>query len=164
MSEISYRQATEADFPAIATMFEKMYTAFQAFGLDMPEVENFGDIYVESFRRTLGRFSVFFVAELDGQVVGFQSARIKRMPPYLGGAIVGETVGKWTEPHARRRGIGKKLVRLVVEWLREQGAHSIETPIPEGNTASLNLFKSLGYKPEWRMCRLKWENYLPEDE
>ena len=164
MSEIKYRQATEEDLPAIAAMFEKMYDAFGEFGLDTPTTENFGEIYIETFRRTLGRFSVFFVAEMDGQVVGFQSARIKRLPPYLGGAIVGETVGKWTEPHARRRGIGKKLVRLALEWLREQGVQSVETPVPEGNRASSSLFESLGYQAEWRMYRLHWDHYLPDHE
>ncbi len=41
------------------------------------------------FRRTLGRYSVLYVSEVDGEMVGFIVARIKRVPEYLGGVMVG---------------------------------------------------------------------------
>ena len=68
------------------------------------------------FRRTLGRFSVLYVCEVDGEMVGFIVARLKRVPEYLGGVMVGELKDMWVEPKVRRLGIGEKLLRLAIEW------------------------------------------------
>lgn len=164
MTEVTYRHATEDDLPIVASMYGKLDAAFRSYGLRVPEVPNIGEAYAESFRRTLGRFSIIFLAEMDGEVVGYQAARLKRLPEYMGGVLVGVTAGKWTEPKARRSGIGTKLARLGIEWLREQGAESVELQISEGNTASWELFKQMGAKPEWRLYRLTWDDYIPDED
>ncbi|MDX1437703.1 MAG: GNAT family N-acetyltransferase [Anaerolineales bacterium] len=164
MTDATYRHATEEDLPIVAGMYAKLDAALRGFGLGVPEVPDVGGVYAESFRRTLGRFSAIILAELDGEVVGYQAVRIKRLPAYMGGVLVGETAGKWTEPQARRTGIGTRLTRLGLEWLREQGAESVEIQIPEGNTASWELFKRLGFKPEWRLYRLAWDDYVTDKD
>ena len=164
MTEITYRPATEDDLPIVASMYGKLDAVLRGYGRRVPEVLNVGEAYAESFRRTLGRFSIIFLAEMDGEVVGYHAARLKRLPDYMGGALVGDGAGVWMEPKARRFGIGTKLARLSIEWLRDQGAESFELQISEGNTASWELFKRMGAQPEWRLYRLTWDDYVPDED
>jgi len=159
MAEVTYRLSEEADLPVIAGMYDQMDTYFRQLSYRFPEVENVGQAWLDSFRRTLGRFSVVYVAELEGQVVGFMLGRVKRVAPYLGGVLVGELSDMWVEPEARRYGIGDKLSRLTIDWLREQKVHSVEVQILEGNQPIWRLYEKMGFQPELRQIRITWEEY-----
>lgn len=162
MTPVSYRAATEADFPILIDFYQKLNTHFYSLGYRLPHPENVGEVWLDSFRRTLGRFSNVFVAEIDHTVVGFMLCRLKRVPAYMGGVIVGELSDMWIEPNARRMGIGDELSRLAIEWMRQQGAHSIEIQVLKDNEASWKLYERMGFKLEFRVGRLLWEDYTEE--
>jgi hypothetical protein len=109
MSEVTYRLGTEEDFPIVKEFYVKLDGVFRHFGLRLPEHEDLGQAYLDSFSRTLGRFSHLIVAEMDGEVVAYGLMRIKRTPPYFGGVMVGEIADAWIEPKARRLGVGEKI-------------------------------------------------------
>jgi GNAT superfamily N-acetyltransferase len=159
MSEVIYRLATQDDLPVIAGMYTQMDQFFRGFSYRFPEVENIGEAWVDSFRRTLGRFSVVYIAELDGAVVGFMLGRVKRVAPYLGGVLVGELSDMWVEPAARRLGVGKELSLITMKWLADQGVHSIEIQILEGNEPIWRLYEKMGFKPELRQIRMLREDF-----
>jgi ribosomal protein S18 acetylase RimI-like enzyme len=144
-------------------MYEQLNSYFYQVGYRLPHPENVGEIWLDSFRRTLGRFSNVHVAEMeiDGQkqVVGFMLCRLKRVPAYMGGVIVGELSDMWIDGRARRMGIGDKLSRLAIEWMRQQGAHSIEIQVLKDNEASWKLYERMGFKLEFRVGRLLWDEY-----
>jgi len=52
--DVTYRLATEADFPMIKEFYTKLNQHFYSLGYRLPHPENIGEIYLESFRRTLG--------------------------------------------------------------------------------------------------------------
>jgi GNAT superfamily N-acetyltransferase len=157
--EVLYREATEADFPILIELFNKLDAYFRKFTYSFPVVENPGKLWLESFRRILGRFSIVYVAEYQGEVVGFVHARIKHVPDYLGSVTIGELKDEWIEPTARRLGIGEKLVRLAIEWCRQQGVYSLEGQILIGNEPIMKMLTGLGMKPELTQLRMKWEDY-----
>jgi GNAT superfamily N-acetyltransferase len=140
-------------------MYERLDRSFRTFTYQFPQVENAGQLWADTFRRTLGRFSIAYLAETEKDALGFSLGRIKRVAPYLGGVLVGELSDIWVEPDARRLGVGEKLAHLTFEWLREQGVHSIEVQILNGNLPSLEFFQSLGFIPELMQYRLLWEKY-----
>ena len=154
MTEVIYRLAEAEDLPVIASMYTKMDQFFRGFSYRFPEVENIGEAWVDSFRRTLGRFSVVYIAELEGGVAGFMLGRVKRVAPYLGGVLVGELSDMWVEPVARRLGVGEKLSLVTMQWLAAQGVHSIEVQILEGNEPIWRLYQKMGFKPELRQIRM----------
>jgi ribosomal protein S18 acetylase RimI-like enzyme len=160
---VSYREATEADFPVIQRMYEQLNSFFYQVGYRLPHPDNVGEIWLDSFRRTLGRFSNVHVAEIESdgakQVVGFMLCRLKRVPAYMGGVMVGELSDMWIDERARRMGIGDKLSRLAMEWMRQQGAHSIEIQVLKENEASWKLYERMGFKLEFRVGRLLWDEY-----
>jgi len=158
-SAVTYREATEADFPAVAALYEKLDALLRQHTYSFPVVENVGQLWLDMFRRTLGRFSVLYVAEYDGEIVGFIVARLKRVPEYLGGVMVGELKDMWVEPKVRRLGIGEKLLRMAIEWCREQKVYSCEAQILLGNEPIIRLVEYLGMKKELYQLRLNWEDY-----
>jgi ribosomal protein S18 acetylase RimI-like enzyme len=160
MSSVSYRTASEADFPVLIEFYEKLNTFFYSVGYRLPHPENTGEVWLDSFRRTLGRFSDVFVAEMDNQVVGFMLCRLKRVPAYMGGVMVGELSDMWIESSARRMGIGDELSRLAINWMRQQGAHSIEIQVLKDNEASWKLYERMGFQLEFRVGRLLWNDYI----
>jgi len=156
---VIYREATEADFPIVASMYAKLDQLLRQHTYTFPAVENVGELWLDMFRRTLGRFSVLYVAEYQGEVVGFIVARVKRVPEYLGGVMVGELKDMWVEHKVRRLGIGEKLLRLAIEWCREQKVYSVEAQILLGNEPIIKLVEYLGMKKELYQLRMKWEDY-----
>jgi GNAT superfamily N-acetyltransferase len=153
------REAGEADFPAIAAMYEKLDQLLRQYTYAFPKVEHVGKLWLDMFRRTLGRFSVLYVAEVEGEVVGFIVARVKRVPEYLGGVMVGELKDMWVEPKVRRYGIGEKLLRMAIEWCRSQNVYSLEAQILLGNDPIIRMVEYLGMKKELYQFRMGWEDY-----
>jgi ribosomal protein S18 acetylase RimI-like enzyme len=162
MSEVSYRTATEDDFPILMDMYTQLNDYFYQVGYRLPQPEDVGQAWLDSFKRTLGHFSNVFVAEVDGEVAGFLLCRLKRVPAYIGGMMVGEISDVWIDAASRRMGIGEKLSRLALDWLRQQGAHSVEVQILKDNEASWRLYNRMGFKMEFRVVRLLWEDYVQE--
>ena len=161
---VTYRLVTESDFPVLKEMYASLNTYFYRMGYRLPHPENVGDIWLESFQRTLGRFSNVFIAEVDHRVAGFMLCRIKRVPQYMGGVLVGELSDMWIIAEARRMGIGDKLSRLALDWLREQGVHSVEIQVLRDNDASWKLYDRMGFKLEFRVGRLLWDEYVEDQE
>ena len=157
---VTYRLATEADFPIIKEYYTLLNEHFYRFGYRLPHPENIGDVYIESFQRTLGRFSNAWMAEVDGEVVGYILCRIKRLPQTMGGVLVGELSDEWIDPSARRLRIASKLCQIALEWLREQGVHSVEIQVLQNNEASWNMLARFGFQLEFRVGRLLWDDFV----
>jgi ribosomal protein S18 acetylase RimI-like enzyme len=168
--EVSYRLADEADFPILMRFYENLNAFFYQVGYRLPHPQDVGQIWLDSWKRTLGRFSNVFIAELpaeDGagggsaalEIVGFMLCRLKQVPAYMGGVLVGELSDMWIEGRARRMGIGDQLSRLAIDWMRQQGAHSIEIQVLKDNEASWKLYERMGFQLEFRVGRLVWEDY-----
>lgn len=152
--EINYRFAREDDFPIIMKFYVYLNKYYQQTGFLLPSPENVSQLWMDSFVRTLGRFSILIVAEVKDQVVGFILARIKRSPPYMGGVLVGELSDMWVVEEYRKTGIGKQLIVLGLEWVKEQKVHSVEVQIPVGIDASWRICESLGFVMDYRHGRL----------
>jgi len=161
-SKVVYREANEGDFPTVIAMYGKVDQFLRQFTYTFPEVKNVGELWLEMFRRTLGRFSILYIAEYKEKIVGFILVRIKRVPEYLGGVMVGELKDMWVEPEVRRLGIGEKLLRMAINWCREQKVYSVEAQILLGNEPIIKLVEYLGMKKELYQLRLTWNDYNEE--
>lgn len=163
MSAAVIRQATADELPQVGQMYLRLDAHYRQFSYHFPPVANAGELWLESFRRTLGRFSVLLVAELDGKLAGFTLGRLKRTPPYLGGHLAGEISDVWVEPAARGHGLGEALNLAAIEWLRQNGAHTVEAQVLFGNEPIWYLYEKLGFAPELRQVRLSFPAAAPTD-
>ena len=164
MTQITYREATPDDFPIMQRFYENLNNHFLNYGYRLPRPDDLSEQWLSTFERTLGKYSIAYVAEMEGNVVGFLLARIKRLPPYMGGVLVGELSDEWIEPIARRTGAGDHMCRMALDWLKEKAVHSVEIQVLKGNEPSWNMLSAMGFKEEFRVGRLFWEEYVPKND
>jgi ribosomal protein S18 acetylase RimI-like enzyme len=151
---ISFRPAEPGDFPVLAEMYERLNTYYFQVGYRLPRPDNVGQAWLESFQRTLGRFSMVYVADMGEDLVGFILCRVKRLPQHMGGVMVGEISDVWVESAYRRERLGEQLVRLGLDWLRQQGVHSVEIQVLRDNQGAWRFFQELGFELEFQAARL----------
>jgi RimJ/RimL family protein N-acetyltransferase len=105
---------------------------------------------------------LYVVAEVEGSVVGIASldgstrARFKH----------GVTLGLGVRRDFWRQGLGRALVRTLLDWADSRGIVRIDLEVVETNTGAIHLYESLGFEHEGRLrCRRKHgsvylDNYL----
>ena len=82
--------------------------------------------------------SGYFLAEIDGEVVGYRSWEY-RDDFYF-------TKELFVEPDYRRKGVARELIGRMEEWLREQGQEIGCISCVPGNIAMIELARSEGYE------------------
>lgn len=147
-NDYSIRKAYAADAEALHTLIVEL-AIFERCGDAV-------DVSVAQLRRDgfsePRRFDAF-VAELDGTIVGMalyypRYSTWKGMCLYLEDLIVRDTV--------RGLGIGKALLRAVVQAGVDQGAARVQWQVLDWNEDAIRFYKSLGAEidGEWLDCKL----------
>ena len=86
----------------------------------------------------LGKFSFYYVAEIDGHAVGYMG-----MWPLSGeGHITNVAVGK---AH-RRKGIAKALILHFIDIAKREGLEFMTLEVRKSNIAAISLYESFGFK------------------
>ncbi len=88
--------------------------------------------------------STIFVAETDGQLVGYLfaiggSAKRNRHSAYVVVGVLNQFNG---------RGIRKQLFEALNQWAIQQGLHRIELTVMSHNERAIALYKKMGYEIE----------------
>lgn len=98
----------------------------------------------------------FFVAEIDGQIIGlalyyYKYSTWKGKCIYLDDIIV-------TEKH-RNKGIGKLLLQAVIQIAKEEKLRKIEWQVLKWNTPAIHFYKKFNtiFDDEWLNCKLTYE-------
>lgn len=86
------------------------------------------------------------VAELDGKVVGFMLGEVR------GGEFGLEEATGWldfmgVEPHARSKGIGRKLADALLAHFRSKGATVARTMVRNEDEGIISFVRSMGFAP-----------------
>ena len=123
---------------------------------DRPAIER---IARASFDRVYAFFAVRgsrrgwpqLVAEEDGAVVGFLEGRI-----FDGRPPIGYVYFVAVDPDRRRHHAGRVLVEESLKRFRERGAARVFAAVPEGNEASMALFRNLGFEEVPRGAMWRW--------
>lgn len=97
------------------------------------------------------------IAELEGEPVGFAlffhnySTWLGRPGLYLEDIYV--------RPHARGRGVGKRLFTYLIDLARERRCGRMEWVVLDWNEPAIRFYESLGAKPmdEWTVYRITGE-------
>ena len=83
------------------------------------------------------------VAELDSLVVGWAS--LSRWSDRCAYSDTAE-ISLYIEEEHRGEGIGRKLLRVIIQEGRKVGLHTVVARIVEGNEVSIHLFEAAGFK------------------
>lgn len=139
----------EQDVPLILTFIQ-----------ELAEYEKAGDQAVATeadLRETLfgpRPYAEVVIAELEGEPVGFAlffhnySTWLGRPGLYLEDIYV--------RPHARGRGVGKRLFTYLIDLARERRCGRMEWVVLDWNEPAIRFYESLGAKgmDDWRLFRL----------
>jgi phosphinothricin acetyltransferase len=129
------RPLLPSDWPAVASIFaEGIATGLATFEQSVPSWEEWDTQHLADHR---------FVAELDGEVVGWIA-----LVPYSSRAVyrgVGED-SVYVSAQSRGRGVGRALLAALIESTRDGGFWTLQAGILPENTASLELHRRLGFR------------------
>ena len=135
MSEPTYRQATEDDAAAIAAVaVEVLDELGEASGLP-------SSMTPEAVSDRLAGYAdkgAMFLCEGEHGMCGF--AALEPDPREEGCAVM----GVWLLPSARRKGIGRELALMALEFARAAGYAKVRGTLPAGNQAALSFFSEIG--------------------
>jgi L-amino acid N-acyltransferase YncA len=137
--QVSLREATQADWPAIWPFFQQIVEDGEtyAYPLDLTSVGARG-LWLEP---APGRCTV--AVDADGTVLG--SAKMGPNRPGRGAHI--GTASFMVSPSARGRGVGRALAQDSLDWLRRSGFRGVQfNAVVETNTVAVRLWHSLGFE------------------
>jgi len=143
------REASAEDFESISNLFDELDAIHRD---NLPHNFMKPDGPVRELDYYLGLISDesvgLFVAESDGNIVGFVHAILTEAPdiPILVSrryAVVDSIVVRSEFQH---QGIGRSLMKVIQEWSIEKGATSIELNVYEFNSNAISFYEKCGFK------------------
>ena len=134
MPEPTYRQATADDAAGIAAVGAAVLDELGE-GSGLPGAMTGGDV-AERIAGYGGKGAMFVCT--DGEACGF--AALEPEPQEEGCAVM----GVWLQPSARRKGIGRELALMALEFARAAGYAKVRGTLPAGNEAALAFFSEIG--------------------
>lgn len=93
--------------------------------------------------------AIFLVAEEKGEVLGYIGMHVVFGEGYMDNLAV--------FPHARRKGVGKKLVETLIAWLKQHDGLFLTLEVRLSNQAAISLYQSLGFEEAGRRPRFYQE-------
>ncbi|MBN1273454.1 MAG: GNAT family N-acetyltransferase [Candidatus Aminicenantes bacterium] len=111
--------------------------------------------FVEAMRKVIQRTETYaIVAKIDEEIVGYAVCFIRDVPE---SAFIKENRYLYLEqigvhPLFRRRGIGRELIKAILEYARQKSLGRVVLDTWEFNEEALRFFQSMGF--EIQMSRL----------
>lgn len=123
------RAATLEDVPAIVELSSHFILA-TPYSASLPVTPE----YLEHTATTVigGGTGIIYVVETDSRLVGFLAAYIGRHP--FTGQMYCEELAWWMEPAARKGTAGPRMLWLLIEWARQNGAVVLKMVAPAGSS------------------------------
>jgi len=144
MTAVNVRRLAEADWPELMRMAAELF----------PD-EDRGDLAVD-MRRFLARGDgAVFVAEARGELVGYVQVGER---PYADGCASSPVafIEEWyVGPDARRRGVGRMLLRAAEDWARSRGRVEMASDSLLDNSESHAAHLGSGYAEVERAIRYR---------
>jgi len=116
------------------------------------ELEKFEKERINGWKKEFGsRDNHWVVAEENKIICGFGNAEVKKNYSYKEGMVTMVYVDR----NFRKKGIGEKILKEVILWLRKKRVRYIEAGLYWKNIPSKKLNEKLGFKPISLKMRLK---------
>ncbi|QIN79500.1 GNAT family N-acetyltransferase [Rubrobacter marinus] len=90
--------------------------------------------------------SCLFVAESDGEVVGFLSGEIREGSPAFSPKTWAAVEDIYVTQEHRSRGVGRSLLDACAGWARDKGADGVSLQVAAGNERARKFYDELGFR------------------
>jgi L-amino acid N-acyltransferase YncA len=141
MSSPEIRPATEADLPFVTEIYaHAVLQGTATFELDPPDLAEM----TRRFRALMDGGFPYLVAALDGIVAGYAYAGAYRPRPAYRFTVENSI---YLQPAIRRRGVGMKLMRQLIEECETRGYRQMIAVIGDSaNAGSIGLHSACGFQ------------------
>jgi len=146
---VEIREAKKRDLDAIKEMnwkFLHFYIAnrFDALMAQRAKSRMWGRRFVDrTFRNNKWKY---FVAEDNGKIIGFINGKIDSYPPIYSENKYGFLWVIYVEEQYRAKGVGKKLFKKFLVWLRTNNIKVIEATAAPKNMVPQRMFHAMGFR------------------
>lgn len=148
MNELKIRQAATTDLAAIGELWEELMDFHEAgdshYARSPDGREQFVEFIAGHMKSEQARV---WVAELDGEVVGYCLSMLAKYPPVFAERDYGSVFDLAVRGSHRRQGIGALLYRTASAWFAEHGVRRIEIGVAVTNPVSTAFWNKLGFRP-----------------
>ena len=147
MSEVTVRKAGTEDFDYVQALNHQLFLSdskhFDDLNTDWPFEE--GERYFKD--RLAGKGGACFVAEEDGEIIGYVMAGWSHLnfSAYKGKRAELENI--CVNEKYRSRGVGAKLVEMLLDWCMQNGATHVMVDAYAPNLKAIKFYKSQGFEP-----------------
>lgn len=143
------RKAKLKDLPAIVELSMALSRYHEErFDRDYYAVSPKAEEYLRKHRKAQihSKNSIIFVAEADGEIVGFTSGSIKKSKPLFKSKNYGQLGSGFVKEKYRGMGIGKKLAESILDWAKAKGVKFVVVSTSIRNRLGVGAVKGLGFK------------------
>ncbi len=90
--------------------------------------------------------SCLFVAERDGEIIGFLSGELREGSPAFSPKTWAAVEDVYVVPELRSHGIGRDLFEAFQEWAHQKGATGVSLQVAAGNRRAREFYERLGFR------------------
>jgi L-amino acid N-acyltransferase YncA len=149
--DLIIRDAIESDAEAIAAIYaHHVVHGTASYDLEPPPTE----FHRDKIRSIVGKGWPFLVAEADGRVAGY--AYVTQFRDRAAYRFTGEN-SVYVAPEMMSRGIGKALLRALIDRSAAHGFRTIVAVIGGAEPASMALHAALGFAEVGRLRGVGWK-------
>ena len=147
IGNVKLRKATHSDATIIVRFLRLMVTDMEAVG---GHAVARGDDHWAEIKdgvpdRLQSENRIYLLAEFDGEPIGFGEAKQESTIPTFAPKSIVHISSLYVTPEHRGEGIGKSILRALLDWGRERGCSEAELNVLTGNPARV-LYKDLGFE------------------
>jgi ribosomal protein S18 acetylase RimI-like enzyme len=129
------------------SLLNRCHAELDAFWTLKKDSQIIRDMCVQYFRKMIrSSLSTLFIAEDNGQIVGYSKGTLKSRPPIFQVSAIGQLDEVYVMKLYRRRGIGRQLTDALIEWFRSKQVEYIEVNSDVRNSNALNAWEKYGFK------------------
>ncbi len=156
LDSIVYRQSTQDDLDGVIQLWEESQVYHSELDPRLVMREDAGThvrtFYTEKF---FTDNAVIMIAVLDEEIIGYASTFLQPRPPIHLEPFWGFIDALIIASRYRRHGIGTRLMKGVIEWLREKGIVTMRLSVAALNPDGIAFWKKMGFSEIMHLMDLK---------
>lgn len=90
--------------------------------------------------------SKIFIAEKDGQVIGYARGTIEEAPYYSRSKMVGQIDNLIINAAHRERGVGKRLFYELRNWFKKRNVQDLRLNVDSRNQIAIKFWEKMGFE------------------
>jgi len=152
MKKIKIRQATIKDFDGLFKLKLESKKDERKYNKQLEPIEKVKDRYKEYLIKDLdSEHRAVFVASDDNKIIGMIIGRIYRSLIVAGYEKRGSMGNLYVKKSYRKRGIGKNLMKALIDWFKSKNVTGLTLAIYKHNKISEGICKGMGFNTYCKM-------------